>query len=103
MGASIIGGDTVDHGLWVAFWLFWPSWNLILAAINLLPPFDGGHIAVAVFGEDPQHGPVGSRRGGRTGELLKPAGDPWFWFLSSRMLLTGSPPTWSTRLGFSSR
>jgi len=51
VGASIIGGDTVDHGLWVAFWFFLAQLNLILGAINLLPllPFDGGHIAIAVF------------------------------------------------------
>ena len=51
VGASIIGGDTVDHGLWVAFWFFLAQLNLVLGAINLLPllPFDGGHIAVAVF------------------------------------------------------
>jgi membrane-associated protease RseP (regulator of RpoE activity) len=51
VGASIIGGDTVDHGLWVAFWFFLAQLNLILGAINLVPllPFDGGHIAVAVF------------------------------------------------------
>ncbi|MGB8390173.1 M50 family metallopeptidase [Mycobacterium sp.] len=51
VGASIIGGDTVDHGLWVAFWFFLAQLNFILGAINLLPllPFDGGHIAVAVF------------------------------------------------------
>jgi membrane-associated protease RseP (regulator of RpoE activity) len=51
VGASIIGGDTVDHGLWVAFWFFLAQLNLILGAINLLPllPFDGGHIAVALF------------------------------------------------------
>src|ERR1700733_6612850 len=51
VGASIIGGDTVDHGLWEAFWFFLAQLNLILGAINLLPllPFDGGHIAVAVF------------------------------------------------------
>lgn len=51
VGASIIGGDTVDHGLWVAFWFFLAQLNLILGAVNLLPllPFDGGHIAVAVF------------------------------------------------------
>src|SRR6202012_4972620 len=48
---SIIGGDTVDHGLWVAFWFFLAQLNLILGAINLVPllPFDGGHIAIAVF------------------------------------------------------
>jgi membrane-associated protease RseP (regulator of RpoE activity) len=51
VGASIIGGDTVDHGLWVAFWFFLAQLNLVLGAINLVPllPFDGGHIAVAVF------------------------------------------------------
>ncbi|OBK20748.1 zinc metalloprotease [Mycobacterium asiaticum] len=51
VGASIIGGDTVDHGLWVAFWFFLAQLNLILGAINLLPllPFDGGHIAVACY------------------------------------------------------
>lgn len=51
VGATIIGGDTVDHGLWVAFWFFLAQLNLILGAINLLPllPFDGGHIAIALF------------------------------------------------------
>ncbi|MUL65673.1 zinc metalloprotease [Mycobacterium sp. CBMA 234] len=51
VGASIIGGDTVDHGLWVMFWFFLAQLNFVLGAINLLPllPFDGGHIAVAVF------------------------------------------------------
>jgi len=50
-GASIIGGDTVDHGVWMAFWLFLAQLNFILGAINLVPllPFDGGHIAIAVF------------------------------------------------------
>jgi membrane-associated protease RseP (regulator of RpoE activity) len=51
VGASIIGGDTVDHGLWQAFWFFLAQLNFILAAINLVPllPFDGGHIAIAVY------------------------------------------------------
>ena len=51
VGASIIGGDTVDNGLWVAFWFFLAQLNFVLGAINLVPllPFDGGHIAVAVF------------------------------------------------------
>jgi membrane-associated protease RseP (regulator of RpoE activity) len=51
VGASIIGGDTVDHGLWVAFWFFLAQLNFVLAAVNLVPllPFDGGHIAVAVY------------------------------------------------------
>ena len=51
VGASIIGGDTVDHGLWVAFWFFLAQLNFVLGAVNLVPllPFDGGHIAIAVY------------------------------------------------------
>jgi membrane-associated protease RseP (regulator of RpoE activity) len=51
VGASIIGGDTVNHGLWEVFWLFLAQLNFILGVINLVPllPFDGGHIAIAVF------------------------------------------------------
>ena len=67
VGASIIGGDTVEHGLWVAFWFFLAQLNFVLGAINLLPllPFDGGHIAIAVVREAPQHDPLGARHGGR--------------------------------------
>ncbi|MGV0635979.1 M50 family metallopeptidase [Mycolicibacillus trivialis] len=51
VGASIIGGDTVDRGLWVAFWFFLAQLNFVLGAINLVPllPFDGGHIAIAAY------------------------------------------------------
>jgi membrane-associated protease RseP (regulator of RpoE activity) len=51
VGASIIGGDTVNAGLWVAFWFFLAQLNFVLGAVNLLPllPFDGGHIAIAVY------------------------------------------------------
>ena len=51
VGATIIGGDTVEHGLWVAFWFFLAQLNFVLGAINLIPllPFDGGHIAIAVY------------------------------------------------------
>ncbi|MDZ4232986.1 MAG: M50 family metallopeptidase, partial [Dietzia sp.] len=51
VGASIIGGDTVDAGLWVAFWFFLAQLNFVLGAINLVPllPFDGGHIAIAMY------------------------------------------------------
>ncbi|HTM85770.1 MAG TPA: M50 family metallopeptidase, partial [Mycobacterium sp.] len=51
VGASIIGGETVDHGLWVAFWFFLAQLNFVLGVINLVPllPFDGGHIAIAVY------------------------------------------------------
>ena len=37
VGASIIGGDTVNHGLWVAFWFFLAQLNFVLGAINLIP------------------------------------------------------------------
>lgn len=51
VGASIIGGDTVDAGVWVAFWFFLAQLNFVLGVINLVPllPFDGGHIAVATY------------------------------------------------------
>lgn len=51
VGASVIGGDMVSHDLWVGFWFLLAQLNLVLGAVNLLPllPFDGGHIAVAVF------------------------------------------------------
>ncbi len=51
VGASIIGGETVEAGLWVAFWFFLAQLNFVLGAINLVPllPFDGGHIAVATY------------------------------------------------------
>ena len=51
VGASRIGGETVEHDLWVAFWFFLAQLNFVLGAINLVPllPFDGGHIAIAVF------------------------------------------------------
>ncbi len=51
VGASIIGGDAFEHGYFMAFWFFLAQLNFVLGAINLLPllPFDGGHIAVALF------------------------------------------------------
>ena len=51
VGATIIGGDTVEHGLWVAFWFFLAQLNFVLGAVNLVPllPFDGGHIAIAIY------------------------------------------------------
>lgn len=51
VGASIIGGETVENGLWMAFWFFLAQLNFVLGAINLVPllPFDGGHIAIAVY------------------------------------------------------
>ena len=51
VGASIIGGDAFERGLFMAFWFFLAQLNFVLGAINLVPllPFDGGHIAVAWF------------------------------------------------------
>jgi membrane-associated protease RseP (regulator of RpoE activity) len=51
VGASRIGGETAEHGLWVLFWLVLVQVNFALGAVNLLPllPFDGGHIAVATY------------------------------------------------------
>ena len=51
VGASIIGGDAFEHGYFMAFWFFLAQLNFVLGAINLVPllPFDGGHIAIALF------------------------------------------------------
>ena len=51
VGASRIGGETVEHGIWVAFWFFLAQLNFVLGVVNLIPllPFDGGHIAIAVY------------------------------------------------------
>lgn len=51
VGATIIGGDSAEHGLWVAFWFFLAQLNFVLGAFNLIPllPLDGGHIAVAWY------------------------------------------------------
>ena len=87
VGASIIGGDTVDHGLWVAFWFFLAQLNFVLGAINLVPllPFDGGHIAIAVY-EKIRNMIRSARRidRGGAGELPQADGRPptscWSWW-----------------------
>ncbi|AYF77623.1 RIP metalloprotease [Nocardia yunnanensis] len=50
-GASKIGGETAQHGLWSMFILTLASLNFFLGAFNLLPllPLDGGHIAVVLY------------------------------------------------------
>ncbi|MBO0852246.1 MAG: site-2 protease family protein [Nocardia sp.] len=50
-GASKIGGETAEHGMWGAFILVLASLNFFLGAFNLLPllPLDGGHIMVVLF------------------------------------------------------
>ncbi|WP_280266081.1 M50 family metallopeptidase [Nocardia wallacei] len=50
-GASRIGGETAERGLWNVFIVMLVSLNLFLGAFNLLPllPLDGGHIAVVIY------------------------------------------------------
>ena len=52
VGASRIGGELVEHNQWHSFLMMLASLNLFLAAFNLvpLPPLDGGHVAVALYG-----------------------------------------------------
>ncbi|MGK8523391.1 M50 family metallopeptidase [Nocardia asteroides] len=50
-GASKIGGETAERGLWNLFILVLASLNFFLGVFNLLPllPLDGGHIAVVLY------------------------------------------------------
>lgn len=51
VGASRLGGETVQAGLWPLFFVFLASLNFFIGVFNLLPllPLDGGHIAIAWF------------------------------------------------------
>ncbi|GAA0448684.1 zinc metalloprotease Rip1 [Paractinoplanes deccanensis] len=51
VGASRLGGEAVERGLWEVFLFLMASLNLFMAVFNLLPllPLDGGHIAVAWY------------------------------------------------------
>lgn len=51
VGASRIGGQAVELGLWQIFVLLLASLNFFIGVFNLLPllPLDGGHIAVAWY------------------------------------------------------
>ncbi|GAA3577957.1 M50 family metallopeptidase [Amycolatopsis ultiminotia] len=51
VGASRIGGEAVQQGLWVVFFFLLASLNFFIGVFNLLPllPLDGGHIAVAWY------------------------------------------------------
>jgi membrane-associated protease RseP (regulator of RpoE activity) len=51
VGASRIGGQAVQQGLWQVFFLLLASLNFFVGVFNLLPllPLDGGHIAVTWY------------------------------------------------------
>ncbi|MDG4823615.1 site-2 protease family protein [Asanoa sp. WMMD1127] len=51
VGASRLGGEAAQHGLWEIFVLLFVSLNFFIGVFNLLPllPLDGGHIAIAWF------------------------------------------------------
>ncbi|MFI6303349.1 M50 family metallopeptidase [Amycolatopsis thailandensis] len=51
LGASRIGGEAVERGLWEIFLLLLASLNFFMGMFNLLPllPMDGGHIAVVWY------------------------------------------------------
>ncbi|MBA3489883.1 MAG: site-2 protease family protein [Longispora sp.] len=51
VGASRIGGELADRGIWPPFFWLLASLNVFVGIFNLLPllPLDGGHIAIAWF------------------------------------------------------
>ncbi|MBW4716725.1 M50 family metallopeptidase [Saccharothrix obliqua] len=51
VGASRLGGEAVERGLWPFFWLMLAGLNFFVGVFNLLPllPLDGGHIAVNLY------------------------------------------------------
>ncbi len=51
VGASRLGGETVQHGAWALFLNILITLNFFVGVFNLLPllPLDGGHIAIAFF------------------------------------------------------
>jgi membrane-associated protease RseP (regulator of RpoE activity) len=51
VGASMIGGEAVQLGLWPVFIFLLASLNFFIGVFNLLPllPLDGGHIAVVWY------------------------------------------------------
>jgi membrane-associated protease RseP (regulator of RpoE activity) len=51
VGASRIGGEVAQRGLWQVFILLLAGLNLFIGVFNLLPllPLDGGHMAVTAY------------------------------------------------------
>ncbi|MFT4042058.1 MAG: site-2 protease family protein [Gordonia sp. (in: high G+C Gram-positive bacteria)] len=50
-GASVMGGETIEHGQWSMFLLLLISINFFLGLFNLVPllPLDGGHMALVGY------------------------------------------------------
>lgn len=50
-GASVMGGEAVEHGAWSMFLLLLISINFFLGLFNLVPllPLDGGHMAIVGY------------------------------------------------------
>ncbi|WP_424188537.1 M50 family metallopeptidase [Actinokineospora sp. G85] len=51
VGASVIGADAAERGIWSIFVLMLAALNFFVGVFNLLPllPLDGGHIAVVLY------------------------------------------------------
>ncbi|WP_156754297.1 M50 family metallopeptidase [Actinokineospora pegani] len=51
VGASVIGADAAERGIWSIFILMLAALNFFVGVFNLLPllPLDGGHIAVVLY------------------------------------------------------
>ncbi len=51
VGASVIGGQVAERGLWQIFILLLASLNLFIGMFNLVPllPLDGGHMAITIY------------------------------------------------------
>lgn len=51
VGASVIGGQVAERGLWEVFILLLASLNFFIGVFNLVPllPLDGGHMAITLY------------------------------------------------------
>ena len=51
VGASVIGGQVAERGLWQVFILLLASLNFFIGVFNLVPllPLDGGHMAITIY------------------------------------------------------
>ncbi len=51
VGASVIGADAAEQGIWEIFVLMLAALNFFVGVFNLLPllPLDGGHIAITLY------------------------------------------------------